>query len=129
MNIELKPCPFCGGQNIDLDSCKGLEECENYEAYSSQYYAIVCNGKWSYTENGLNCTKTAPGIVLYDGIIGNYCAATFGSLGDTILINGTEYIIADRMGGNDGYRIDIFVSGGHEKCNELGRYTAEIFIK
>lgn len=88
-----------------------------------------CNGKWSYTENGLNCTKTASGIVLYDGISGNYCAATFGSLGDTILINGTEYIIADRMGGNDGYRIDIFVSGGHEKCNELGRYTAEVFIK
>lgn len=45
-----------------------------------------CNGKWSYTENGLNCTKTASGIVLYDGISGNYCAATFGSLGDVIRI-------------------------------------------
>ena len=87
-----------------------------------------CNGKWSYTENGLNCTKTASGIVLYDGISGNYCAATFGSLGDTILINGTEYIIADRMGGNDGYRIDIFVAGGHDSCNELGRYTAEVTL-
>lgn len=43
--IELKPCPFCGGQNIDLDSCKGLEERENYEACGAQYDAIVCNWK------------------------------------------------------------------------------------
>lgn len=42
--IELKPCPFCGGQNIDIDSCKGLEGCENFEeCSSSQYHAIVCN--------------------------------------------------------------------------------------
>lgn len=105
-------------------------ESGQFSAIITHYCACAsCNGKWSYTENGLNCTKTASGIVLYDGISGNYCAATFGSLGDTILINGTEYIIADRMGGNDGYRIDIFVAGGHDRCNELGRYTAEVTLK
>ena len=42
--VELKPCPFCGGQNIAVDSCKGLEECENFEeCSSSEYHAIVCN--------------------------------------------------------------------------------------
>lgn len=106
------------------------ESSGNTAAIITHYCACSkCNGKWSYTENGLNCTKTASGIVLYDGISGNYCAATFGSLGDTILINGTEYIIADRMGGNDGYRIDIFVAGGHDRCNELGRYTAEVILE
>ena len=41
--VELKPCPFCGGQSIGLDSCKGLEECQNFEECGSQYHAIVCN--------------------------------------------------------------------------------------
>ena len=86
-----------------------------------------CNGKWSYTENGINYTKTAAGVILHDGIGGNYCAATFGSLGDIITINGVEYEIVDRMGSNNGYKVDIFVSEGHEKCMELGRYKAEIY--
>lgn len=42
-NVELKPCPFCGGQNIGADSCNGLEECANFEECDSQYHAIVCN--------------------------------------------------------------------------------------
>ena len=88
-----------------------------------------CNGKWSYTENGLNYTQTASGILLYDFIDGNYCAATFGNLGDILTINGVDYKIVDRMGGNSGKRIDIFVAEGHEKCNELGRYTAEVELK
>lgn len=88
-----------------------------------------CNGEWSYTENGLNCTQTASGIVLYDGIGGNYCAATFGNLGDILTINGVDYQIVDRMGGSSGKRIDIFVADGHDRCNELGRYTAEVKLK
>ena len=40
---ELKPRPFCGGQNIGLDSCKGLGECENFEACRSEYYTLVCD--------------------------------------------------------------------------------------
>ena len=87
-----------------------------------------CNGKWSYTENGLNYTRTASGILLYDGIGGNYCAATFGNLGDILTINEVDYKIVDRMGGNSGKRIDIFVAAGHDKCNELGRYTAEVTL-
>ena len=88
-----------------------------------------CNGKWSYSKDGANFTETASGIVLYDGIGGNYCAATFGSLGDILTINGIEYEIVDRMGGNSGKRIDIFVADGHDRCNELGRYTADVTLK
>ena len=88
-----------------------------------------CNGEWSYIEEGLNYTQTASGVLLYDGIGGNYCAATFGNLGDILTINGVDYKIVDRMGGNSGKRIDIFVAEGHEKCNELGRYTAEVELK
>jgi len=88
-----------------------------------------CNGIWSYEKDGANYTETASGIILYDGISGNYCAATFGKLGDIVTINGVDYEIVDRMGGNSGKRIDIFVAAGHDKCNELGRYTAEVKLK
>lgn len=88
-----------------------------------------CNGKWSYTEDGINYTATAKGITLYDGISGNYCAATFGSLGDIITINGVDYKLVDRMGGNSGYRVDIFVSEGHDRCNDLGRFKAEVTLQ
>ena len=37
--------------------------------------------------------------------------------------------IVDRMGGNSGYRVDIFVGEGHERCMELGRYTADVTLK
>ena len=41
--VELKPCPFCGGQNIGFDSCKLLEECANFEECRlSEYHSIVC---------------------------------------------------------------------------------------
>lgn len=98
-----------------------------FKATITHYCACSkCNGKWSYAENGINYTKTASGIILHDGIGGNYCAATFGSLGDTVTINGIDYQIVDRMGGTDGKRVDIFCAGGHDRCNELGRYTAEV---
>lgn len=84
-----------------------------------------CNGSYSWTEDGVNYTATASGITLHDGIEGNYCAATFGSLGDVIRINGVDYKLVDRMGGNSGRRVDIFVAAGHDECNRLGRYTAE----
>lgn len=88
-----------------------------------------CNGKWSYTEDGINKTKTAMGVILHDGISGNYCAATFGSLGNIVVINGAEYTIVDRMGSNSGYKIDIFVGEGHARCIELGRYKAEVELR
>lgn len=89
-----------------------------------------CNGKYSHSENGINYTATASGIKLYDGIEGNYCAATFGKLGDIITIDGVEYKIVDRMGNRHkkGNRVDIFVSEGHSKCYELGKYTATVYI-
>ena len=65
----------------------------------------------------------------FKAIITHYCAATFGSLGDVITIDGIDYEIVDRMGGNDGKHVDIFVADGHARCNELGRYTAEVTIK
>lgn len=88
----------------------------------------TCNGKWSYTEDGINYTDTASGIILHDGISGNYCAATFGSLGDKIVIGGVEYTIVDRMKATTGYKIDIFVADGHDRCYELGRYKAEVIV-
>lgn len=101
-----------------------------YTATITHYCACSkCNGSYSWIENGVNHSATASGLTLYDGLAGNYCAATFGSLGDVVSINGVDYKIVDRMGGNDGYRIDIFVSEGHTKCNELGRYKAEVTLK
>lgn len=100
------------------------------EAIITHYCACSsCNGKYSYTKDGVNYTATASGITLHDGLEGNYCAATFGKLGDILVIDGAAYEIVDRMGGNDGYRIDIFVGEGHAKCNELGRYTTEVTLK
>lgn len=87
-----------------------------------------CNGKYSWTEEGVNYTATAIGITLHDGIDGNYCAATFGSLGDVIRINGVDYQLVDRMGSNHGKRIDIFVAAGHDECNQLGKYKAEVEV-
>lgn len=102
----------------------------NLSAIITHYCACSkCNGKWSYEKDGLNYTETASGILLYDFIDGNYCAATFGKIGDILTINGTDYQIVDRMGGNSGKRVDIFVAAGHDKCNELGRYTAEVMLK
>lgn len=102
---------------------------KNIKAIITHYCACSkCNGKYSRTENGINYTSTASGITLHDGISGNYCAATFGKLGDIVTINGVDYKIVDRMGGNDGKRIDIFVADGHAKCNELGRYTADVVL-
>ena len=41
---ELKPCPFCGGKNIEFCTCKGLEDCANFEECQSiGYFSIVCN--------------------------------------------------------------------------------------
>ena len=50
-NVELKPCPFCGGENIEFCTCKELEDCANYEKCQSisfgdlqfMFYIIVCN--------------------------------------------------------------------------------------
>ena len=111
-----KEKPAEGGKNLG-----------NPKATITHYCACSkCNGKYSRTEDGINYTATASGITLHDGMTGNYCAATFGSLGDVIEINGTEYTIVDRMGGNSGYRVDIFVGEGHARCMELGRYKAEV---
>lgn len=38
MNIEFKPCPFCGGQNIEV-----LKEKQDLDDLSFPFYAIVCN--------------------------------------------------------------------------------------
>ena len=88
----------------------------------------ICNGKWSWTEDGVNYSKTATDLVIYDGLDGNYCAATFGKLGDIITINGVDYKIVDRMQSKSGYKIDIFVGAGHDKCMELGTYKAEVAL-
>lgn len=101
-----------------------------FKAIITHYCACSkCNGEYSRAEKGINYTATASGVTLHDGIAGNYCAATFGSLGDVITIDGIDYEIVDRMGGNDGKHVDIFVADGHARCNELGRYTAEVTIK
>ena len=100
-----------------------------FSAIVTHYCACSkCNGNYSWSEGGVNYTATASGITLHDGIDGNYCAATFGNLGDIVTINGVDYKIVDRMGGNDGKRIDIFVADGHARCNELGRYTANVIL-
>ena len=41
--FAIGPCPFCGGQNIVVDSCKGLEACEGCKECSPRYHAVVCN--------------------------------------------------------------------------------------
>lgn len=106
------------------------ETSDTFKAIITHYCACSkCNGKYNRTEGGINYTATASGVTLHDGIAGNYCAATFGSLGDIITIDGIDYEIVDRMGGNDGKRVDIFVANGHARCNELGRYKAEVTIK
>ena len=102
---------------------------KTFNAIITHYCACSkCNGSYSWSEGGVNYTATASGITLHDGIDGNYCAATFGNLGDIVTINGVDYKIVDRMGGNDGKRIDIFVADGHTRCNELGRYTANVTL-
>ena len=102
---------------------------KTFSAIITHYCACSkCNGSYSWGEGGVNYTATASGITLHDGIDGNYCAATFGNLGDIVTINGVDYKIVDRMGGNDGKRIDIFVADGHARCNELGRYTANVTL-
>lgn len=102
---------------------------ETFSAIITHYCACSkCNGSYSWSEGGVNYTATASGITLHDGIDGNYCAATFGNLGDIVTINGIDYKIVDRMGGNDGKRIDIFVADGHARCNELGRYTTNVTL-
>lgn len=104
-------------------------ERETLTATVTHYCACEkCNGKYSYEQGGINYTATASGKKLYDGIEGNYCAATFGEMGDVIEINGTEYIIVDRMGnrGKKGNRVDIFVPDGHAECMKMGRYKAEV---
>lgn len=102
---------------------------KTFSAIITHYCACSkCNGSYSWIEGGINYTATASGITLHDGIDGNYCAATFGNLGDIVTINGVDYKIVDRMGGNDGKRIDIFVADGHARCNELGRYTANVTL-
>ena len=41
---NLKKCPFCGGEHIEIDSCNGLEACENFEECGDAgYTAIVCD--------------------------------------------------------------------------------------
>lgn len=124
-------------KNINKKEEKADEVVQKEETSGGTINAIIthycagscCNGKYNYVQDGINYTQTASGILLHDGIAGNYCAATFGDLGDIISINGTDYKIVDRMGGNSGKRIDIFIAAGHEKCNELGRYTAEVTLK
>lgn len=40
----LKSCPFCGGKEIEISSCKGLEECENFDhCEDKEYVSVVCN--------------------------------------------------------------------------------------
>lgn len=102
---------------------------KTFSAIITHYCACSkCNGSYSWSEGGVNYTATASGITLHDGIDGNYCASTFGNLGDIVTINGVDYKIVDRMGGNDGKRIDIFVADGHARCNELGRYTTNVTL-
>ena len=36
--VELKPCPFCGGQNIEV-----LKEKQDLDDLSFPFYAFVCN--------------------------------------------------------------------------------------
>ena len=44
MTNKLKPCPFCGGNNVGFNECKGLEDCSNFEECSNAgYYAVVCD--------------------------------------------------------------------------------------
>lgn len=38
MPEQLKPCPFCGGTDIDMDECKVLME------GVSPYWSAFCNG-------------------------------------------------------------------------------------
>lgn len=53
-DIELKPCPFCGGRMLEITSMRDLEECGNFEHESCHceqyekpgncgYITIVCN--------------------------------------------------------------------------------------
>jgi Lar family restriction alleviation protein len=43
-NIKLRECPFCGGGNIVIDGCQGLEGCNNFEeCTSSSFIAVVCD--------------------------------------------------------------------------------------
>lgn len=50
-----KPCPFCGGRAIEITTCKGIEECENFEECAfGGYYVAVCN----FSTGG--CGATAP---------------------------------------------------------------------
>ncbi|MBP2635031.1 MAG: Restriction alleviation protein Lar [Firmicutes bacterium] len=40
----LKPCPFCGGNEVDFSDCKRLEACENFECCDDEeYVSVVCN--------------------------------------------------------------------------------------
>ncbi|WP_371378843.1 Lar family restriction alleviation protein [Sporomusa aerivorans] len=42
--IELKNCPFCGGNEIDFSDCKRLEDCERFECCDEkEYVLVVCN--------------------------------------------------------------------------------------
>lgn len=109
---------------------ESTEDVEIITANITHYCACSkCNGKYSFTKGGKNYTETAIGMILHDGISGNYCAATFGSLGDTITINGTDYKLVDRMKSKSGRKVDIFIADGHDKCLELGRFTADVKLK
>lgn len=41
-NKKLKPCPFCGGHNIEITSCD-FECCADCDGCDNKTYAIVCN--------------------------------------------------------------------------------------
>lgn len=53
MNEELKPCPFCGGNMVevtnahDLEECANFEDevcpCERYETVDCSYFTVLCN--------------------------------------------------------------------------------------
>ena len=44
MSEPLKKCPFCGGENVEFDTCKGLEDCPDFtECINPSYHAVVCN--------------------------------------------------------------------------------------
>ncbi|MCB6992419.1 Lar family restriction alleviation protein [bacterium 210820-DFI.6.37] len=44
MTDKLKPCPFCGGEELSIESCKSLEECEEFEGCNDDgYVAVVCD--------------------------------------------------------------------------------------